>query len=269
MLIGYIQFCPDTGMVLLMDDTGCHKCLILTGRDKSELSFSALNGCLVAIQKYRIVFEKFQLCQYPNCNSYGDESYIRGSREDLYLVLSISDIEILIKNKKSQVSTDHADKERVLCCVIHKESLLLDGVSSGKPCFRFTAFGYFLDTSWSEEEVHDFGNNALKFWKERYLADDVTRTDAEGDDKKRTLLSATKILLFQNASVRWYNALQPGKLYWFSSEDGLTPVSAKSSLKFLKKAEKQAGGKTCVPVPSDLWVTDRELDYRCPQMVRT
>lgn len=249
-----------------MDDTGCHKCLTLTGRDKSELSFSSLNGCLVAIQKYSIVFEKFQLCQYPNCNSYGDQSYVRGSREDHYLVVPISNIEILIKNKKSKVSTD---KERVLCCVIHKESLLLDGVSSGRPHFRFTAFGYFLDTSWSEEEVHDFGNDALKFWKERYLADDVTWTYAGGDDKTRNLLSATKILLFQNASVKWYNTLQPGKHYWFSSEGGLTPVSAKSSLKFLKKAEKQAGGKTCVLVPSDLWVTERKLDYRCQQMVRT
>lgn len=253
-------------MVLLMDDTGCHKCLTLTGRNKSELSFSSLNGCLVAIQKYCIVFEKFQLCQYPNCNSYGDQSYVRGSREDHYLVVSISNIEILIKNKKSKVSTD---KERVLCCVIHKESLLLDGVSSGRPHFRFTAFGYFLDTSWLEEEVHDFGNDALKFWKERYLADDVTWTYAGGDDKTRNLLSATKILLFQNASVKWYNTLQPGKHYWFSSEGGLTPVSAKSSLKFLKKAEKQAGGKSCVLVPSDLWVTERKLDYRCQQMVRT
>lgn len=105
----------------------------------------------------------------------------------------ISNIEILIKNKKFKVSID---KERVLCCVIYKEFLLLDGVSLGRFYFRFIVFGYFLDIFWLEEEVYDFGNDVFKFWKERYLVDDVIWIYVGGDDKTRNLLSVIKILLF-------------------------------------------------------------------------
>nr|XP_022334273.1 CST complex subunit CTC1-like isoform X1 [Crassostrea virginica] len=257
-LMGYIHFCPDTGRVLLMDDTGGQRCLIMRGGDVGHCSLSALAGCLVAIKNYQVVFERFQICQYPNYDSYGKLKYIRNSSEDVYLMVSSSDVEILLKNKRPE----EGSMDRVLCCVVHKESLLTEGISSGKPSLRFTAFGYFLDDTCSEVEIHDFVNDALGYWSERYRADDLMESDTE-EQRQRASLMEHKILLFRDSAARWYEAIQPGHVYWFSSTEKLVPISTKHSLKLLKKAEKQAGGKTCIRVPSDLWVSEKLLSFKC------
>ena len=247
-----------------MDDTGGQRCLIVRGGDVGHCSMSALAGCLVAIKNYQVVFEKFQICQYPNYDSYGKLKYIRNSSEDVYLMVSSSDIEILLKNKRPE----EGSMDRVLCCVVHKESLLTEGISSGKPSLRFTAFGYFLDDTCSEVEIHDYVNDALGYWSERYRADDLMESDTE-EQRQRASLMEHKILLFRDSAARWYEAIQPGHVYWFSSTEKLVPISTKHSLKLLKKVEKQAGGKTCIRVPSDLWVSEKLLSFKCQHKVST
>jgi hypothetical protein len=272
-LIGYIKFSSENGKILLVDETGSHKCLIVKGQDKCRLDLASLNGCLVSIQNYSFVCEKFQICQYPNLDSYGQDKYVSDSREELYLTMSVSDVEILMSKKRTLMS---GKGDRVLCCVINKESLLVEGMTSGQPRLRFTAFGYFLDDSWTDEEIHNFIKDAFKFWKKKYNLDTETEMGIACAEQHqmplttgqhRMSLTASTVLLFQGQSVQWYESIQPGHVYWFTSNEKLVPISTKSSLRFMKKVEKQAGGKTCVSVPEDVWVAERRLTYRCQNQV--
>ncbi|XP_061172035.1 CST complex subunit CTC1-like [Saccostrea echinata] len=262
-LIGYIDFSSRSSKILLLDDTGCHKCLILMEQEKELHSLSSLNGCLVAVQKYSVVYEKFQICQYPNLGSYGEEKYVSDVREELYLTMSLSDMEVLKENKRTRVS---GEDNAVRCCIIHKESLLLEGVNCGQPRLRFTAVGYFLDKSWSEEKIHGFVEEAVKFWDNRNETNGISKQDSDNARGQGSQMTATHILLFQGRAVQWYEALHPGHIYWFSSEEKLVPDSTNCSQQSLRKAGKQAGGKMCICVPEDLWVTEELLNFRCTQL---
>ncbi|XP_062576449.1 uncharacterized protein LOC134238341 [Saccostrea cucullata] len=256
-LIGYIDFSSESSKILLRDDTGCHKCLILMDQEIQQHSLSSLNGCLVAVKRYSVVSEKFQVCQYPNLGSYGEKKYVSDVREKLYLTMSLSDVEVLIENKRTR---DSGKGEAALCCIIHKESLLLEGVNCGQPRLRFTAVGYFLDKSWSEERIHSFVMEALKFWDNRNVTRDSDRVNGQG-----VQFTSPHILLFQGKAVQWYEALLPGHLYWFSSGERLVPDSINCPQQSIKKAGKQAGGKTCISVPEDLGVKEELLNFRCTQ----
>lgn len=263
-LIGYIKFSADNGKILLIDDTGCHKCLILKGQDKNPFEVASLNGCLVAVRYYSVAYEKFQLCRYPNLDSYGQEKFVSNFREELYLTMSLSDVEILMSKNRTLTSSEC---DRVLCCVIRKESLQMEGMNTGQPRLRFTAFGYFLDDSWTDEEIHNFTQDAFKFWNKTYELDVETEMGTACAGQHKFPLTASTVLLFQGQSVQWYEAIQPGHVYWFISSEKLIPISTKSTLRFMKKVEKQAGGKACVPVGEDMWVTERRLNYRCQHKV--
>ncbi|XP_066578424.1 CST complex subunit CTC1 isoform X2 [Amia ocellicauda] len=111
-LVGLLGVCVRSGCVRLQDQTGCVDCVCVergATRD-SALTNPAWIGCLVCVQRFTLLTERFLQTDFPSWAQLDQPQYIRHRHCRVYIQLCVDDVEIL--SPSAAMSASRRGRER-------------------------------------------------------------------------------------------------------------------------------------------------------------
>ncbi|XP_032906203.1 CST complex subunit CTC1 isoform X3 [Amblyraja radiata] len=98
-LNGVFQANSVTGHLQLVDASGSLDC-VLQNSEESQTAFSDTSyiGCLVQLQKYRVVLERFMHCDFPSSKYLDDSTFVKEKHTRVYVECCAGDLQVLGKS---------------------------------------------------------------------------------------------------------------------------------------------------------------------------
>ncbi|KAK3097149.1 hypothetical protein FSP39_006829 [Pinctada imbricata] len=271
MLIGILKPCSVTGKMVLQDRTG--KVFVLIKKDERDVSIDSnmisksslcelCNGNrVVALSRYRVVYEQFQVCDLQRPEQFGDIQYVQKHSEIIYVECSIEDIEII--NSESSSDLERQSKYSELIFVEKKEALILEGTNPESSLLRFNVKGYSLG------KLRDFDDKECLLAQGKCVS---TMFDGQSSSQTRGNLThkcspESRVFIFDGNAARWHSIIEENVLYRISSSKELSAVTMKQYSVQLQKVIERADKKACVQLPEDvemLRMTCQLHGAKCP-----
>ncbi|GCC34377.1 hypothetical protein chiPu_0012850 [Chiloscyllium punctatum] len=103
-LHGIFQANYRTGRLQLLDTSGTLDCVVLASNEVNQIAFSDTSylDCLVQLQKYQLVIERFIHSEFPSSKQLDDPRFIKEKHTRIYVQFCAADLQVL---KRRAVST--------------------------------------------------------------------------------------------------------------------------------------------------------------------
>ncbi|XP_078097410.1 CST complex subunit CTC1 [Mustelus asterias] len=96
-LCGIFQANSRTGCLQLLDTSGALDCCVQNSNEVNQVAFSDTSyiGCLVQLQKYQLVIERFMCCEFPSSKHLDDPRFIKEKHTRIYVQFCVGDLQVL------------------------------------------------------------------------------------------------------------------------------------------------------------------------------
>ncbi|XP_072326613.1 CST complex subunit CTC1 isoform X2 [Scyliorhinus torazame] len=96
-LTGVFQANSKTGCLQLLDTSGALDCIVHNSDEVNQVAFSDTSyiGCLVQLQKYQLVIERFICSEFPSSKHLDDPRFIKEKHTRIYAQFCAADLQVL------------------------------------------------------------------------------------------------------------------------------------------------------------------------------
>ncbi|XP_067874202.1 CST complex subunit CTC1 isoform X2 [Heterodontus francisci] len=102
-LNGVFQANSRTGCLQLMDTSGALDCVVQNSEEVNQIAFSDTSyiGCLVQLQKYQLVIERFICSEFPSSKHLDDPRFVKEKHTRIYVQFCAGDLQVLKRHASS------------------------------------------------------------------------------------------------------------------------------------------------------------------------
>ncbi|XP_078386151.1 CST complex subunit CTC1 isoform X1 [Cetorhinus maximus] len=96
-LSGVFRANSRTGCLQLLDTSGALDCIVQNPNEMNQIAFSDTSyiGCLVQLQKYQLVIERFISSEFPSSKHLDDPRFIKEKHTRIYAQFCVGDLQVL------------------------------------------------------------------------------------------------------------------------------------------------------------------------------
>ncbi|XP_067827483.1 CST complex subunit CTC1 isoform X2 [Heptranchias perlo] len=102
-LSGVFQANSTTGCLQLLDTSGALDCVVQNSDEVNQIAFSDTSyiGCLVQLQKYQLVLERFIWSEFPSSKHLDDPRFVKEKHTRIYAQFCVGDLQVLKRRTAS------------------------------------------------------------------------------------------------------------------------------------------------------------------------